>query len=118
MIDRKLPGENVAEKRDRLQIAAQPALVDGRDDGNPTLDLLARQDRQRIAHDEHGRYGIEREGVVALGRAASDLQVDALIIEGLPCDQVVNDRLPLRVAVRIGEPDSVEAALQARQMLR
>ena len=118
MIDRELPGKNVAEKRDRLQIAAQPALVDGGDDGNAALDLVARNDRQRIAHHEYGRSRVGRKSVVALCGAASDLQVHALIIEALPGDQIVNDCFPLRVAVRIGEPDSVETALQARQMLR
>ena len=56
--------------------------------------------------------------MVALGDAARDLEVDALVVERLPRDQVADERLPLRVGVRIGEADAVEAALQAREMLR
>ena len=56
--------------------------------------------------------------MVALGHAARDLEVDALVVERLPRDEVADDRLPLRVGVRIREADAVEAALQARQVMR
>ena len=59
-----------------------------------------------------------RKRVVALRDAARDLEVDALVVERLPRDELADDRRPLRLGVRIGEADAVEAVLQPREVLR
>ncbi len=106
----KLAHQHVADERDRLQVAAPPAVVLGGDHRHALLDLLGRRRRQRIAHHEHGLRDVFRERVVALGHAARHLQVDALMVEGLPRDQLADERLPLRVGVRVRQADAVEAA--------
>src|SRR5439155_27298013 len=55
--------------------------------------------------------------VVALGDTAGHLQVHTLMVERLFGDQFADEGLPLRVAVRVGKPDAVEAALQAPEVM-
>ena len=56
--------------------------------------------------------------MVALRDAPRDLEVDALVVERLPEDELADDRRPLGVAVRICKPNAVEAVLQSRKVLR
>ena len=91
----ELAHQHVAEQRDRLEVAALPAVVVGGDDGDAVLDLLARRRRQRVAHHEHGRRHALRKRVVALRHAARDLEVDALVVERLARDELADDRRPI-----------------------
>ena len=84
----------------------------------PLLDGVARRRGERIAHHEDGRRHVLRERVVALRHAARHLEIDALVRERLAADELAHQRLPLRVRVRIGEADAVEAALQPREVMR
>ena len=59
-----------------------------------------------------------RKRVVALRHAARHLEIDALVGERLARDELADQRVPLRVGVRIGEADAVEAALQPREVVR
>ena len=101
-----------------FKIAAPPAIVLGGHGGDAALDLLGRGRRERIAHHEHRRRDALRKRVIALGHAARHLQVDALIGERLARDQLADDRRPFRRRMRVRQADAVEAALQAREVLR
>ena len=56
------------------------------------------------------------KGMVALGHAARDMQVQVLILACVARDELVDDARPFRIAVRIGESDAVQAVLQAPQV--
>jgi len=56
--------------------------------------------------------------VIALCHASGHLEVDALLVEGLARDQFGDDRAPLGLRMRIDQTDAVEAALEAREVLR
>jgi len=56
--------------------------------------------------------------MIALGDAPGDLKIDRLIVERRTRNQLADDRFPFGGGVRIGEPDAVEAALQACEVLR
>jgi hypothetical protein len=113
-----LPHQHVADERNGLEIAAPPAVILGGDDRDALPDLLRRRRHQRIAHHEHRRAYPGGKRMVALGDPARHLQIDALVVEGLPRDKLADDRGPLGVGVRIGEPDAVETVLQSREVLR
>ena len=57
-----------------------------------------------------------RKLVRALGRAARDLVVNGLVVARIARDEVEGKPRPFCVRQRIGEPDAVEAALQALQV--
>ncbi len=97
-----LPGHHLChggiKQLHRLDVAARPAQVRRRDD----LDAgLRRRGVHEIAglgeHHQRGR-DILREGEVAIGGAARDLQVDAALVEIVALDQLLmnSDELGLR----------------------
>ena len=49
----------------------------------------------------------------ALGNAASDLQIQRLVVARIASDDVVDKFAPLRIRQRIPEPDAGQAVLQA-----
>src|ERR1700682_6619706 len=55
--------------------------------------------------------------MVTLGGAARHLKIDALIVEGSTRNKLADDRFPFGGGVRVRQPDAVEAALQASEML-
>ncbi|MCY1219966.1 hypothetical protein D3C81_1298690 [compost metagenome] len=52
------------------------------------------------------------------GYAARHLDIDHLVRHPVGTDHFVDQCLPLRGAVRVGNPDRLQAAVQARKMLR
>src|SRR4051794_4713292 len=116
-LGRKLAQQHVADERDRLDVAAQPAVVARGDRAGAALHLHARRRHERIGHHEDGRLSVLRKGVVALGDAARHLEVDALVLEWLALDQAGDDAAPLLARVRVADADGAEAALEAVQML-
>jgi hypothetical protein len=114
----QLAHQHVADERNRLEVAAPPAVVLGGDHCNAALDLLGRRRGERVAHHEYGGRDTFRKRVVALRHTARQLQIDALVVVWLARDQFRDDRRPFARGVRVRETDPVEAALQAGEMLR
>src|SRR5687767_3762298 len=116
-IGRELPQQAVAEERDRLDVAAQPAVVLRAHRGAALLHLRLRRVDERVRHHEHGGLDVLRQRMVALGDAARDLEVHALVVERLRVDQLVDMGAPLGARVRVADLRLAEAALQTRQVL-
>ncbi len=117
-VHRLLAQQAVGEQRCHLDVAAQPAKVGGGDGAGSGIHLFPGRGHQRVGHHEHRRHRLPSgKRVVALRHAARYLEVDRLVIAGMTRDQVVDQPRPLRVRHGIGEPDGIEAALQAAQML-
>lgn len=58
-----------------------------------------------------------RKCLIALGiRTARDLDIDRLILEIRPGDEVQDDVLPFRRTVRVGQTNPVERGLEAAQV--
>jgi len=117
LLGSQLAQQAVAEQRDRLDVATQPAEIGGRDAGDPVFDLLARRNLERIAHHEFGRPDAFGERVVAFCHAARHLQINRLVIAVVLCHDRADQSRPFGRGMRIGEPDRVQAVLQAPQML-
>ena len=116
-VGRGLAQQAVADQRNRLDVAMQPAVVNGGDSRRTAFYQLSRRIDERTGHDEHRGRGVFRECVVAFGNAARHLEIYALVLEGLLCDQLQDDVAPFGAVVGIADPDRGEAALQARQVL-
>src|SRR3954471_3187539 len=116
-LGRKLAQQHVTDERDRLDVAAQPAIVARSDHARAALHLHARRRHQRIRHHEDGWLRVLRKGVIALGNAARHLEVDALVLEWLALDQAGDRAAPLLARVRVADADSAQAALKATEVL-
>ena len=55
--------------------------------------------------------------MIALGRPARDVQVQVLVFAFVARDQFLDDGRPFRIAVRVGQLDTVQAVLQPLQVL-
>src|SRR5262245_23046823 len=73
----------VAQQRGRLDVAARPAEVGEHDRLGARPDELRRGRDQLARHEEHRGLQALREGVVAPGRAARDLEIDVLVLPGV-----------------------------------
>jgi hypothetical protein len=116
-VRRELPQQHVADQRDRLDVAAMPAVVLRAHRFGAALDGLARRIHQGVRHDEYRRRGVLRKRMVALSDSAGHLEVHALIFIGLLRDELRDDVAPLRARVRIADPRLGKAAFQPREML-
>src|SRR5690242_19543139 len=107
----------IAEQRSRLDVAAQPAEI-GHDDrlGAGAHQLRRRRD-ELARHEKDGRFEALGKSVVALGRAARDLEVDVLVLPGIARDDLFDELGPLRVRVRVGNAYRVEACPQPVEVL-
>ena len=56
--------------------------------------------------------------MIAFGDTARDVQVKILILAGIALDELFDDGCPFRIAVGIGEFDSVQAVLQTARLFR
>src|SRR5256885_4465744 len=114
---RELAQQDVADQRDRFDVTAKPPVVARRDGGRAALHLRARRRHERVRHHEHRRLRILRKSVVALGDAARDLEVHALVFKRLARDQAADERSPLLARVGVADADRAKAALQPVEML-
>ena len=116
-IDRLLPQQDIGQQRNRLDVAAQPAIVDGRHCAHAsTLQFGGCSDERLREHEHRGRHALGKR-MIAWRNASGDLDVNRLIGEIVQFDQPQDQIAPPVHSVRIVQTDTVEACLQAAQVI-
>ena len=110
--------EHVAEQRRRLDVAAIPAHVLGRDRGDAVFDGGGRDNRQRLHVREDRRASDRLRHVIAFGfDAARDLDVQQQIAAAIAVHQRAEGGEPARAVERGRHADFFQAAIEPVEML-
>ena len=114
----RLACQDVAQQRDGLDVAVQPAFVRHADDRQAFADGFERGRRERVRHGEHRGGGVFREGVVTLGHAPGDVHVDDLVGPlRVASHQFVDQLRPAGIIHGVGDADLGQAALEALEVV-
>ena len=117
-VERSLAREHVAQQRDRLDVAVQPALVGQGDRIDALFDRFARHGLELARHRKYRRCRVRRKDMIAPRHAPGHMQVHELVAPGVARQQFGHQPRPAAIVHRIGDPHLAQAALEPREMLR